>query len=248
MVIGHGGAGYSATNPYAPNSKPSIERALAHYDADGVEIDVQIAADGTLVAFHDAYLAAKTDCAGRVVDKPLKELQTCRYRHHLWGSGNDRILTLAEAMELALRLKPTAHLFLDLKTFTARAAGKPIEAAYVEGLGKITDAVSKDKLWFVSGSERLLYNLKVFLGDSAHVLADADGGARGITLAEDLALEGMVVSYRKVTRAQVDAMHAKGKIVVVFGVKSYTAAKEALSLKPEAIQADDLPGLQAALQ
>lgn len=247
LAIGHGGAGYSATNPYAPNSQPSLERALITYDADGVEIDVQVAADGTLVAFHDAFLDAKTDCGGRIVDKSVGELRTCRYRHHQWEPGNDRILTLDEAIDVALRAKPSAHLFLDLKTFTARAAGKPIELAYVEGLAKVTDAVNKTKLWFISGSERVLFNLKLFLGSSAAILADADNGARGIAMADDLALEGIVVRYKKVSRAQVAAMQAQGKIVVVYGVKSYTAAKEALTLEPEAIQADDLPGLQAAM-
>lgn len=247
-MIGHGGAGYSATNPYAPNSGPSIQRALAHYDTDGVEIDVQFTADGRLIAFHDEFLEAKTDCAGRVDGKTLRELGICRYRNHLWAVTDDRILTLDEAIDTALRAKPSAHLFLDLKTFTAQAAGRPIETAYVEGLGKVTDAVSKDRLWLVSGSERVLYSLKLFLGDSAHVLADAYGGARGIYLSESLGLEGMVVSQKKVTRSQVEHMHRQGRLVVLFGVKSYPAARDALALKPEIVQADDIPALQSALR
>lgn len=53
IVVGHRGTGSdSGSNPYPENSLPSI-RAAFEEGADLVEIDVQLAKDGTVIVWHD---------------------------------------------------------------------------------------------------------------------------------------------------------------------------------------------------
>ena len=69
----------------------------------GIEIDLQPAADGTPMVFHDATLDRMTDGTGPLAERTLAELKTLSI-----NDGGGRILTLQEGLEL---LEPT-HLVL----------------------------------------------------------------------------------------------------------------------------------------
>ena len=63
FIIGHGGSGFlSPTNNVAENSMKSLELAIEGYNADGVEVDVQLTKDSMLVLYHDHDLFTKTSC------------------------------------------------------------------------------------------------------------------------------------------------------------------------------------------
>ena len=57
-IIGHGATGLKMQSSfYHDNSLESIHKALETEGCDGIEIDVQLSASGTLWLFHDAELA-----------------------------------------------------------------------------------------------------------------------------------------------------------------------------------------------
>ena len=70
LVFGHRGA--SANAPM--NTIPAFELAAEH-GADGVELDVQLSADGALVIVHDDTVDATTDGTGTVSKMTLAQLQ-----------------------------------------------------------------------------------------------------------------------------------------------------------------------------
>lgn len=83
--IGHRGAGTAEpNNPFPENSTFSFRQAMAQ-GAQGVELDVELTADGRLVAMHDDTLDRTTTCTGCVSAKTLAEIQKCRL---LDGDGN----------------------------------------------------------------------------------------------------------------------------------------------------------------
>src|SRR5690606_25232953 len=118
-VIGHGGAGLrSRSNPLVGNSLASIRRALDGFRTDGVEVDVQLTADGVPVLFHDAVLDGNTNCTGSVRDWALPKLKRCRLENaYSFGRSKDRIPTLAEALASMAQRVPRPAVYLDVKFF-----------------------------------------------------------------------------------------------------------------------------------
>lgn len=90
---------------YAPeNTLPAFELAISQ-GADGVELDVQLSADGSLVVIHDETLDRTTSGTGKVADLTLAELKALDAGSWRPGFAGVRIPTLSEALDL---LAPTA--------------------------------------------------------------------------------------------------------------------------------------------
>jgi len=90
--IAHRGL-HDTNNKIVENSLPAIEAALAH--GYGIEIDVQVSADGVPMVFHDDLLDRLTDQSGPVNARLASELQQIQ----LGGSNNATIPTLNSVLE-----------------------------------------------------------------------------------------------------------------------------------------------------
>ena len=88
------------------NTASAFRAAIAGRYA--IETDIQAAASGEPVIFHDEHLDRLTEETGPVAERTVAELQTVRMR----GTG-DRILTLAELLEI---VDGRAALFLEIKS------------------------------------------------------------------------------------------------------------------------------------
>jgi len=88
LVIGHRGASAEAPeNTIAAFGLAKAQRA------DGIELDVQLTVDGTLVVMHDARVDRMTTGRGKVADLPLAALKS------LEMAQGERIPTLDEVFE-----------------------------------------------------------------------------------------------------------------------------------------------------
>lgn len=103
------------------NTLPAFLRA-AELGADGVELDVQLTADGVPVVFHDSDLARITRTSGRLADHnlaQLRDLDAGRAFAAEWAGT--RIPTLAEVFDA---LDPRMRVNVELKAdLSAPAAG-----------------------------------------------------------------------------------------------------------------------------
>ncbi|MEM8629892.1 MAG: glycerophosphodiester phosphodiesterase family protein [Pseudomonadota bacterium] len=109
------------------------ENSLAALDAAigqgfGIEIDLQLSADGHAVMFHDDTLDRMTEAAGHVADRHAEDLGALA----LFG-GSETIPTLAEVLDV---VDARAPLLIELKDQTARPGGAhgPLEAATAAAL------------------------------------------------------------------------------------------------------------------
>ena len=60
-VVGHAGLGFESTlTPYPSNTLSSIRKAVEGFNADGVEVDVQLSKDSVPVLYHDNTLESLT--------------------------------------------------------------------------------------------------------------------------------------------------------------------------------------------
>ena len=94
LIFGH--RGYAAV--YPENTMISFIEAY-HAGADGIELDVQLTADGEIVVIHDATVDRTTDAEGYVRDFTLEEIQKCNAANNSKTVEFAGIPTLREVME-----------------------------------------------------------------------------------------------------------------------------------------------------
>jgi glycerophosphoryl diester phosphodiesterase len=108
LVIAHRGASAAAPE----NTIAAFELAVTQ-EADGIELDVHLSADGHPVVIHDDSLERTTDGAGPVAARTMRELK--RLDAGGWYGPSfrgQRIQTLQEVLE---RFKGRARFWIELK-------------------------------------------------------------------------------------------------------------------------------------
>ncbi len=128
LIIGHRGA----RNLWPENSLEGFRRTLA-LGVDGIELDVHLARDGTLVVIHDPTLERTTEGAGAVAGLTAAELAATRLR----DAGGAGVPTLDAV--LALFRDSPVELHLEIKTDIAGRAYPGLE-------GKLIDAIARHGL------------------------------------------------------------------------------------------------------
>jgi len=109
------------------NTLPAFERAM-EMGADGVELDVQISADGELFVFHDTWLDQLTDGKGVAAEWPLAALRELDAGSHFGEAWRGTAIpTLDEVFDL---LPDHAFVNIELKRDTIARDG--LEEAIVE--------------------------------------------------------------------------------------------------------------------
>ena len=112
---------------YAPeNTMPAFERAIK-MGADGIETDVQLTKDGTLVLAHDESIERVSDGSGWIKDYTLQELRGFSFSKTHPEVGKVEIPTLEDllyllqdtALELNLELKSGVLYYEGLEEKTA---------------------------------------------------------------------------------------------------------------------------------
>lgn len=108
-IYGHRGASH-----YAPeNTIPAFQLAIEQ-GADGVELDVQLTADGQVVVIHDETIDRVSNGKGFVKSYTLEELRKYSFHNQMEQFGHVDIPTLEEVLNL---LKPTEmKVNIELKT------------------------------------------------------------------------------------------------------------------------------------
>jgi glycerophosphoryl diester phosphodiesterase len=123
LNLGHRGARERAPE----NTLPAFEEA-AELGADGVELDVQLTADGVPVVFHDRNVDRLTDGTGCLTDKTLPQVKALDAGAHFSSEfAGTRIPTLDEVFE---ELGDRLLFNIELKSFSARPDG--LERGVVE--------------------------------------------------------------------------------------------------------------------
>ena len=193
LVIAH-----RAAMGHAPeNTLLGIRRAL-ELGADGVEIDVQLCADGVPVLLHDALLERTTDGAGAVGGATVGQLRA------LDAGEGEYVPTLAEALAA---VDGRALLVVELKT----SPGDDVEALSEAVLREIDAVDAMHWCWLWSF-------------DPVVVAALAGRAAHGARIAQlclapepevyrrcaELGLQGVAMHYSGCTGEQVAACRAHG--------------------------------------
>jgi len=157
MVIAHRGDGLN----FPENSLPAI-RGAKNLNADAVEVDVMMTADGVLVALHDPTLERTTNGAGRIADYTFEEVS----KLNLKNSQDTKIPTLEQVIRLVIELD--LKLEIELKT----EIDKKYEASLK--VAQLFEQYNLEKRAFVSSFDpRFLYYVRAAKPEIVTALAYA---------------------------------------------------------------------------
>lgn len=184
----------------------------------GIELDVQITADGEAVVFHDDNLQRMTGMAGRVRDHAARDLQKLR----LAGS-DETIPTLAEALAV---IGHRAFVLVELKTPSGEVGPleKRVHDVLLDHKGPVAligfNAYSH--AWFAD------HHPKILRGLNSHAYAEGEGRMSADAIRALRALEHVTIArphflalgLDMLPSAEADTLRDGGMPVVAWTVRS----------------------------
>ncbi len=220
LILGHRGARRQAPE----NTIPAFIRAL-NLGADGVELDVQLSADGVVVVFHDDQLDHLTDGHGPVSSLTWAQLQQLDAGKYFGADfAGTRLCTLEEALRV---LEPAKLINVELKgTAGAEQANGPAALAQ-RTLELVRAAEMLNRVVFSSFDAGYLAELRRLDGQAA--LAWLFGAKLfrrpPWRLAKELGLEAIHPSRLAVSARLVRQAHERGLKVRVWTVDDPAEAR-----------------------
>lgn len=227
ITLGHGGMGTRSWHTL--NSSTSFQKAL-ETGADGTEMDVQLTADGILVAFHDEF-AGEAKCPSHISQHSYAELKDCL------GS----LLTVQEVLDLDWR---TGSVFsLDVKLHGSDIAHQQLLA---ERIKDVKGNHPEFRILAESNSTAFLELLKE-KGLLEGLYLYANDPESGLKSCIDSGFEGISIRSSQISAEQVKRFHSEGKRVMLWGVGTRWDNREAVLKGPDIIQSDRLQHLVSLL-
>lgn len=220
IALGHGGMGTRSWHTL--NSPTSFRKALAT-GADGTEMDVQLTADGVLVAFHDA-VAGEARCPHPIAQHTFSELKGCLAE----------LVTVEEV--LAMGWADGSVFSLDVKLFDADIAQQNL---FAERMIAVKAHHPQFRILVESTSAALLSLLKE-KGIANGLYLYASDAASALQVCADAGFEGASIRSADISREQVEQFHAQGLRVMLWGVGTRWDNREAVLKGPDIIQSDRL--------
>lgn len=203
------------------NSRAACAAAVAA--GHGIEIDVQLSADGVPVVFHDTTLDRMTPAHGAVRDTPLEVLARLRL-----AGTNETIPTLADILALVagrvpvlIELKPIPHGVQQLCLAVRRA---------LEGYRGDVAVMSFDPRvgqWFATHAERIVRGLVLSLPPWGLSLARLRAAAHVRHMLWRARPDLLAVDVATLPHPLVAKLRARGTVVLAWTVRS--AAEERLA-------------------
>jgi glycerophosphoryl diester phosphodiesterase len=150
LVFSHRGFG-----DHAPDNALIAAQAAMEQQMDGVDMDGQLSADGTLVIFHDLSVDRLTNGTGRVTSKTLAELTALDLGEKFPGGEFKGKAFVATFEEFVREITPHGILMVELKAPGLAASGIEEQAAAI-----IKKYGVYDKVYISSFNPIVLYRMK----------------------------------------------------------------------------------------
>lgn len=191
LVAAHRGGEFAL-----PNTLVQFAEALANRDADILEMDLRLTADGKVVVFHDDTLDKKSDCVGTVEKTSYVKLLQCKL------TNGERIALFSDVLAVV-----DGHRLISAELKTDEVA---VPASLV-----VLNAQAIEWVYFQVGDNRHRYELVRALSPRLTMMAKADSETemRWILDAHDPYLKIVEISRDSVTDQLVRELHAQQKLV-----------------------------------
>ncbi len=243
-AIGHGGAGFqSYTNPYPTNSMSSISLAIDGYNADGVEVDVQLSKDNVLFLYHNEELQSSTNCFGCINETYAADLLQCKYNQNIGSNIHDDeyLVTLEQVMQTYANYTPTPIIYLDLRTVNnCDESNFPDKDTLAAKVVELIQRYGAHEWTVVINNSRTLLNKIQALDTNVRLMIEVEPVSLAIEIAVANGYEGLITENDDLNKDDVEAAHAAGIKVGLFSIRSQVGTIEAIEKHPDVIQTDNL--------
>ncbi len=229
-VIGHAGMGIG--NIYPLNSIESINKSIA-LGVDGVEIDVQMAKDGILVAYHHEKLEDATSCEGRIYEINISSLENINYKYPIYTEY--KLATLKEVLQSIPNVNNYIISF-DCKNFNPNKTPEYINTfnTSLHSLIKEFDLKSNSIIEFKHAGLIEHYRM---LDSTQSIFAYTDFDI-ALEFIESYNLQGFVSDLNKITPEQIIWANENNIEVALFNARTNSRNIQAVELKANYIQTD----------
>ncbi|MFT5764725.1 MAG: glycerophosphoryl diester phosphodiesterase [Saprospiraceae bacterium] len=252
-IIGHGGMGFQSPEVNLPaNSFEGITKAVEGYQVDGVEVDVQLSADGVLFLYHDSRLQTLTDCLGCLYQHESEKLDECKYvsGFNTQNFSNQKLVRLETIIARFNERIPKSLIFLDLKTSLDCPQSFDIstfENIFLESLKALFTKYNCQE-WVIVESANLsfLKELKKEIPEvRLNYFSAIDESA--IEIVDENKFYGLSANFDQASKEAIRAAHDKGIFVTLDILKIRRDAIEMIEMSPDFIYTDNIPLLQSIL-
>jgi hypothetical protein len=230
-LIAHAGSGLgNPKSAFHDNSEEGVYNSLAYDACDGVELDIQMDAEGKLWCYHDGLLDSKTNYSGCIPALVSSMGESIKYSF----PSNEKLFRL-DRMNFSKWHQEA--LFLDMRSY-AECLKLPVNVSkVVASFNAINffNQASIDAIAIVSDSSWInafdTLNCKVFV--ECYSFTEAN------SYLNDIRVEGVVLRTKLVSKEQVSALK-KSKEVVLYEVRAAKPTRLALAKNPNYLLTDDL--------
>ncbi|MFO7916169.1 MAG: glycerophosphodiester phosphodiesterase family protein [Candidatus Krumholzibacteriales bacterium] len=225
------------------NVEAAFELAFS-YSADGIELDVQITADGVAVVFHDDTLRRITGRRGAVADSKIADLLKLDFGR--WYSEDFRGQGLMTLESVLKRYAGRGILMIELKS----ASGSQDPYKYKRRLcTEVTRQIRMhaaqqmhDEIYILGFDAEMIEKCRVLAPELNYILNTKKlPSSRGLKTAESKNLRGYCMPRRKLTGEFAGQCRRMGLVVAVYSCNTPGQVSSALDKGADVIMTDD-PG------
>ncbi len=234
-VIGHGGIGNTSSLPMN-----SLESILASYysGADGCELDLQLSADGKLIAFHAQDLSENTNLEGMVNDLSWEELSKGYYRENPYL--NYALVSLEQVLT-ALQNTGALNQFLlslDCKLYNNQVPD--FKQKYAEALLRIIQDYNLENNVAIENANPDFLNIIRNANSNIALFLYTEVFEEGIDLCDKYGFKGISISTRNITKEEISLAHEKNLEVTIWNVHDRKDNRDAVKKEADYIQTEQI--------
>lgn len=209
--------GLWSSDGYPENSLGAFQAACAA--GYGIELDVQLTADGEAVVFHDASLARMTGVEGRVADHTAEDLGRLRL-----AGADETIPTLADALALVGH-RSMVHIEIKSAFGDVGRLEKRVHEVLIDHNGPISVIGFNpySHAWFADRHPKVLRGLDSYSyrdGDARHLAPELRRAFARLEHVELARPHFLALSLDMLPNARADALRSKGMPTLAWTVRS----------------------------
>lgn len=233
-IIGHAITGlYNPQRIYKDNTKEAFEYAVLFEGLGGVEIDVQLSADGSLWLYHDADLASQTNTNGRIAELTNDQLETVRYTT-IQGEKLTRLSDLS--LDTA---PPQFRLYIDLKDYNHRSMDSTSTIDIIEALHAFKSNHPNFSNIFLIVPD-LSFMDQFEQAGFEYIFTDISGVSDGLQKKANYpTLAGVFVRNGAVDKAEVKQLRDEELKIVIFDMRTLFSIRRALAKNADEIMVEE---------
>ena len=216
LLVAHRGA-----SGHAPENTPAAFRLALEMKVDGIELDVHMARDGSIVVIHDSTVDRTSNGRGRVGAKTLPELRSLDAgswfnrafpRKARPEYAGQQIPTLQEVIEI---VKNRARLYIEIKDPDLYP-----DSLEPELLSIVRQYKMRDRVVFLSFNRRALRKMRELDPTIPIALLIARLGVDPVKAARSLRAGGLAVRHKLLTPALAETVLGSGLSLIAWTVDS----------------------------